>query len=256
MARSLLAGLAFVGMALTSAVALAGDGAAVCNGPACMGGGGMGRRLNGNGQGGFNQFWHRVQADFYRNNSWPEPFLTADKMAVRTPYCIQTDNGWKMQNTIGTYLFDNDTQQLNQAGDLLVKWIITQAPINRRAVFVLKGDTAEATNARVQSVQAAVAKYGCVCPVLLTDCEPAGWSAAYIDTISQQLQRHHSEPPPAASPERWGRRQQWWRRPRWQRRWRCAIGTKGLCEERPLWRSFLGGRGLSDFRSGVRTALC
>ena len=186
MARTLLARLAFVGMALTSAVALAGDGAAVYNGPACMGGGGIGTGgLNGNGQGGWHQFWNRVQTDFYRNNSWPEPFLTADKMAVRTPYCIQTDNGWKMQNTVGTFLFDNETQQLNQAGDLLVKWIITQAPINRRAVFVLKGDTADATNVRVQSVQAAVAKYGCVCPVLLTDCEPAGWSAAYIDTISQ-----------------------------------------------------------------------
>src|SRR5207248_526673 len=133
-------------------------------------------------------FWHRCQTDFYRNNSWPEPFLTADKMAVRVPYCIMTDNGWKMQNTIGTYLFDRESQQVNQAGELLVKWIITQAPIHRRAVFVLKGDTAEATNARVQSVQVAVAKYsgGSVCPVLLTDTEPAGWSASYIDTITQQ----------------------------------------------------------------------
>ena len=48
--------------------------------------------------------------------------------------------------------------------------------------------SAEATNARVQSVQSAVAKYGgSVCPVLLTDIEPAGWSAAYIDTITQQF---------------------------------------------------------------------
>jgi hypothetical protein len=138
--------------------------------------------------GGFNQFWHRCSVDFYRNNTWPEPFLTADKMALRTPYCIETDNGWKLQNTIGTYLFDNDTQRVNQAGELLVKWIVTQAPSTRRAVFVLKGDTAEATNARLQSVQAAVAKYadGCVYPVLLTTTEPAGWAASYIDTITQQ----------------------------------------------------------------------
>jgi uncharacterized membrane protein YgcG len=71
---------------------------------------------------------------------------------------------------------------------LLVKWIVTQAPVHRRAVFVLKGDSAEATNARVQSIQAAVVKYsgGCVYPVLLTDTEPAGWPASYIDTITQQ----------------------------------------------------------------------
>ncbi|HMC10898.1 MAG TPA: hypothetical protein VKH44_06395 [Pirellulaceae bacterium] len=193
MARSLLAGLAIVGMAavvglmLASGAVAADSGAPVCNGPGCVGGNGYGG-TGAPGPGGFNQFWNRCCLDFHRNNSWPEPFLSADKIAVRTPYCIMTDNGWKMQNTIGSFLFDGETQRVNQAGDLLVKWIITQAPIHRRAVFVLKGDTAEATNARVQSVQAAVAKYsgGHVCPVLLTDTEPAGWSASYIDTITQQ----------------------------------------------------------------------
>lgn len=180
MARPLLAGLTLLGIAFAGSAAHAQTPCATgeCYGDAsgCQGGG-------------FKQFWHRCKVDFHRNNSWPEPFLSADKIAVRTPYCIQTDNGWKMQNTVGTFLFDPETQRINQAGDLLVKWIITQAPVNRRAVFVLRGDTAEITAARVESVQAAVAKYGvnCVCPVLLTDTEPAGWSAAYIDSITQQF---------------------------------------------------------------------
>jgi hypothetical protein len=136
-------------------------------------------------------FWHRVHVDFCRNNSWPEPFQTADRAAAREPWCIQTDNGWKMQNTVGTFLFDRETQRLNQAGELLVKWIVTQAPQHRRAVFVLRGETPEATTARSESVQAAVAKYanecGCVCPVLLTCVEPTGWPASYIDSITQQF---------------------------------------------------------------------
>ena len=138
---------------------------------------------------GWHKFWYGVHVDFLRNNTWPEPFRTADRMAAREPWCIQTDNGWKMQNTIGTFLFDSETQRLNQAGELLVKWIITQAPQHRRCVFVLKGDTPEATVARSESVQAAVTKYsnGCVCPVILTDTEPTGWSAAYIDSITQQF---------------------------------------------------------------------
>jgi hypothetical protein len=176
MARILLAGLTAIGISLTCGWATAGDGVTAYGGA----------EYGGDGASGWHNFWHRVHTDFHRNNSWPEPFLTADKMAVRSPYCIMVDNGWKMQNTIGTFLFDAETQQLNQAGDLLVKWIITQAPINRRAVFVLKGDNPESTAVRVQSVQAAVARYGAVCPVLLTDCEPPGWSAAYIDTITQQ----------------------------------------------------------------------
>ena len=136
-------------------------------------------------------FWHRVHVDFCRMNSYPEPFQTADRAAAREPWCIQTDNGWKMQNTIGTFLFDRETQRLNQAGELLVKWIVTQAPQHRRAVFVLRGETPEATTARSESVQAAVAKYanecGCVCPVLLTCVEPTGWPASYIDSITQQF---------------------------------------------------------------------
>ena len=141
------------------------------------------------GNGGWNEFWHRTHVDFYRNNTWPEPFLSADRNIARVPFCIQADNGWKVQNTVGSILFNPENQQLNQAGDLLVKWIVTQAPIHRRAVFVVKGDNPMITQARVESVNAAIAKYagGPVCPVMLTTTEPEGWPGSYIDSISQQF---------------------------------------------------------------------
>jgi uncharacterized membrane protein YgcG len=141
------------------------------------------------GNGNWQTFWERTHVDFYRNNTWPEPFLSADRAAAREPWCIMADNGWKMQNTIGTFLYDRETNKVNQAGELLVRWIVTQAPQHRRVVFVLKGDTADVTATRVESVQKAVAKYasGHVCPVVLTDTEPNGWSASYIDSITQQF---------------------------------------------------------------------
>jgi hypothetical protein len=138
----------------------------------------------------WNNFWHRTHVDWHRNNAWPEPFISADRAAAREPFCIMTDNGWKAQNTVGTFLFD-DNQALNNAGDLKVKWIVTQAPLHRRAVFVLKGDSAEQTAARVAAVNASVAKYaggGALPPVMVTDSEPAGVSGAYVDAISQGLQ--------------------------------------------------------------------
>ena len=137
----------------------------------------------------WDSFWHRVHTDFHRNNSWPEPFLSADRAAQREPFCIQADNGWKMQNTVGTFLFD-EHQKLNKAGELQVKWIVTQAPLHRRAVFVLKGDTAEQTETRVASVNEAVAKYagGAIPPVMVTDTEPRGWPGSYIDAMAQQYQ--------------------------------------------------------------------
>ena len=119
MARSLLAGLAVISVSFLPLAARGDDGSAA--------------NASGNQLGGWNQLAHRNHVDFYRNNSWPEPFLSMDRMATRAPFCIQTDNGWKMQNTIGNFLFDAETQRVNQAGDLLVKWILTQAPAHRRA---------------------------------------------------------------------------------------------------------------------------
>ena len=48
-------------------------------------------------------WWYRCKVDWHRNNAWPEPFATADRMAERQPFCLMVDNGWKMQNTVGTY---------------------------------------------------------------------------------------------------------------------------------------------------------
>lgn len=136
-------------------------------------------------------WWYRSKVDWHRNNAWPEPFVSADRAAVRTPFCLQVDNGWKMQNTIGTYLFDGNSQQLNTAGEHLVRWIVQQAPQHRKAVFVLKGDSPEATQTRIASVQAAVARFACEGenpPVILTMTEPSGWPASYVDQMSQQFQ--------------------------------------------------------------------
>jgi hypothetical protein len=138
----------------------------------------------------WHNFWHRVHTDFHRNNSWPEPFLSADRAVIREVWCLQADNGWKMQNTVGPYLFD-ENQKLNRAGELMVRWIVTQAPVHRRAVFVLKGETSEQTEARVASVNDAVNKFaagGSVPPVLVTDVEPRGWSGSYVDAMAQQYQ--------------------------------------------------------------------
>jgi hypothetical protein len=157
--------------------------------------GGYGHGRGGKWRDKWDHFWHRTHVDWHRNNAWPEPFLSADRAAVREPFCIMTDNGWKMQNTVGTFLF-TDNQELNKAGELHVKWIVTQAPLHRRAVFVLRGDTKEQTDARIASVNAAVAKYagGAVPPVIPTDTEPTGWSASYVDAIATQL--HSTIPAP------------------------------------------------------------
>lgn len=139
---------------------------------------------------GWNEFWHRSKVDWHRNNAWPEPFQTADRAAAREPFAIMVNNGWRMQNTIGTFLFD-DTHQLNRAGEMKLKWIVTQAPQHRRAVFVLQADSPQETAARVESVQRAISRIvpdGALPPVMLTDTEPDGGSGQYFDAINRALE--------------------------------------------------------------------
>jgi hypothetical protein len=137
---------------------------------------------------GWHEFWARTKVDFHRNNAWPEPFQSADRQLQRQSFLIMENNGWKLENTIGKFLFDAETQQLNRAGELKVKFIVTQAVMHRRAVFVLRGDTAEETAARLESVQLAISRLipeGPLPPVELTDTEPEGTSGEQIDAVTR-----------------------------------------------------------------------
>lgn len=150
----------------------------------------LGMGFGGSAQAGWNEFWARVKQDWQRNNAWPEPFQSADRAAAREPFTIMVNNGWKAQNTVGTFLFDDETHELNHAGELKVKWIITQAPIHRRAVFVLAADAPAQTKVRVESVQRYISKMlpvGALPPVVVTYSEPINGSGEYFDAINRSL---------------------------------------------------------------------
>lgn len=150
---------------------------------------------------GWNEFWTRFHLDWQRMHSWPEPFDHADRELVRVPLIQMTDNGWRIQNTLGSHLFSSDENTLNQAGVLKLRWIVTQAPPHRRSVFVLRGLTPEATLTRVEQVQEQVARIipdGSRPEVLLTDTIPTGGSGDYFDTVDQQ--RKQSIPAPRLAP--------------------------------------------------------
>jgi hypothetical protein len=141
-------------------------------------------------QAGWSEFWDRVHSDWHRMNAWPQPFLHADRDLVRQPLLLMTNNGWRMQNTLGDHLFEPEKQSLTQAGQLKVRWIVTQTPQHRRTVFVLRGTSPETTLARVDAVQAMISQIdpqGSRPEVLLTDKIPAGGSGDYFDSVDRQL---------------------------------------------------------------------
>lgn len=145
----------------------------------------------------WHMFWDRVELDWKRNNAWPEPFNMVDQRATRAPFTIMVDKGWQLQNTISNPLFDSETQQLTEAGRLKVQWILTQMPLQRRNVFVLRGDSEEITQLRLQSVQeAAVSFVGDqgASMVSLTDIVPRGGSGAYFERVQKGYET--TSPPP------------------------------------------------------------
>ncbi len=142
-------------------------------------------------EGWWSRFWRSVATDFRRNNCWPEPFIYPNRAAVRVPFQVMVARGWQRHNTLGQEYFDPETQQLTQAGKLKVQWIMTQAPMERRVVYVNPASTAQATQARLASVRQAVSAYverGQVNEHLaLTRTPEAKWPGADITAIGQRF---------------------------------------------------------------------
>ena len=137
-------------------------------------------------------WWHRFWADVNlhrkRVNVWPEPFNMPDREAVRDPFRIMADNGWKLQNTFGDHLFAADTNELTYAGEMKLHWLLTQVPPHRRQVYVLETDNQAATAMRVASVyrrMAEISPHAATCPVQTTRIIPPAGDGSYLDNLDQ-----------------------------------------------------------------------
>ncbi len=137
----------------------------------------------------WHEFWHNLHVGYYRNNAWPDPFNEADARDVVAPFEVMKHNGWKMHNTIGHEQFRGGDGALLASGSNKVLWIATQAPPNRRTVYVLRGASKSETEARVASVQESLASFYFNGPepnVLVTDVEPAKASGAWATKINRE----------------------------------------------------------------------
>ncbi len=145
----------------------------------------------------FAEFFHGVARDTKRRQCWPKPFNSSARSSVRSPMALMTNNGWRFQNMLGKYYFDEHTNVLTEAGRLKVLWIMTQAPRHRRSVYVYKGNTAEVAAARMESVRQYVAVLipdGQVPPVFESNTPPLGQPASYIDSVSKKWTESMPDP--------------------------------------------------------------
>jgi hypothetical protein len=92
---------------------------------------------------------HCVRSGYRRNVLWPWPYVCPDRIAVREPFCIMINNGWRRQNLLGPHHFNADATKLTTAGELRLRWIMTQAPPERRGIFVERAVEPEITAQRL-----------------------------------------------------------------------------------------------------------
>lgn len=145
----------------------------------------------------WNHFWHNIHVGYARNNAWPDPFNEADAAQVVMPFEIMKANGWKMHNTIGHELFRDGDGALLASGHRRVHWIATQAPVSRRTVYVLRGDSQEETEARLDSVRKTISGLqvdGPAPAVLVTNVEPSSGSGAWATKINREWLEHLTAP--------------------------------------------------------------
>ena len=87
------------------------------------------------------------------NVIWPRQFIPAARRGVCQTYAAMINNGWRRQNLLGDYHFEPRSNELTKAGELKVSWILTQAPMHRRNVYVQRAADEADTATRVASVQ-------------------------------------------------------------------------------------------------------
>jgi hypothetical protein len=119
---------------------------------------------------------------YYENHRWPYPYSYADQQAVRDPFVIMVQNGWRRQNLLADYHFLEKTGQLNEAGQTAIRRIAQEVTAQHRMIYVRRALTTEETAARIAAAQqyaAKVALDGNVPPVAETSVRPAGYPAGW-----------------------------------------------------------------------------
>ena len=94
-----------------------------------------------------------IERGHRRNVEWPWPYICPDRVAAREPFEIMITNGWRRQNLLGGHHFDPLTHRLTTAGELQVRWIMTQAPPNRRQVFIERSIDPSITAERIAAAR-------------------------------------------------------------------------------------------------------
>ena len=140
------AALAAASLATSPAAAQSCQSCQSCNGGANYAGGSVG------GVG-----WSKgvkYEDSIHRNLMWPNQYIQPSRRGICSAFATMADNGWRRNNLLGEYHFEGkDRQELSEAGRRKAAWVLTQAPSNRRTIYVERAGNVDGTAERVAAVQ-------------------------------------------------------------------------------------------------------
>jgi hypothetical protein len=145
----------------------------------------------------FDSTTYYVKRGYHRNVAWPWPYVCPDRMAVREPFAIMIENGWRRQNLLGEYHFNPQATGLTKAGELKVQWILTQAPPSHRTVFVERSVEPSVTASRVAAARdyaTLISVDGPAPQVSETYIVSEGRPASIVDSINVRFQESAMPP--------------------------------------------------------------
>ena len=145
----------------------------------------------------FGAFFDHCSKGAKKNEHWPSPYLCPDRVYAHQPFDAMIRNGWRRQNLLGSHHFNGDSTQLTQAGELKVRWIMTQTPPAYRRIFVERGLVADTTQARMETAQSFVeqiASGGETPQVAETHIVSEGRPAAGVDYVNTQYRDNQRVP--------------------------------------------------------------
>ena len=143
----------------------------------------------------------RVEAGYHQNNMWPNQYVPTARCAVNSHYTAMVNNGWRRQNLLGDYHFEDGSNELTAAGKLKSKWILTQAPQDRRMIYIQRGENQSETASRLAAVHAWAGNQSpAVDSVLVNDTHivAEGHTAGSVDSIFVGFQAN--QPAPVLTP--------------------------------------------------------
>jgi hypothetical protein len=141
-------------------------------------------------------------AGYHENNLWPAQYIPTARCSVNSAYTAMINNGWRRQNLLGDYHFEEGSNELTTAGKLKSKWILTQAPQDRRNIYIERGQTQSETASRIAAVHSWANNHSpTLAPMLVNDTHivAEGHTAGSVDSIFVGF--HENQPAPVLTPD-------------------------------------------------------